>query len=298
MTASAQTRARLSPCIGVCKLDEQSGFCLGCGRTGGEIGAWSTLGGPERDAIWAELPERLKALAVRVRLLPLLGEEIRDWVAETITARKGTWVTGMPGGAAEFPCLAGREVAVETGSDFVVGRAQDANFRLRITDKVRAFAFEDDGPIVLGFPRGRVTLVTASVFTPLGSDIDAIDEKHSTHELFEFGLGRRASRFCVRTDDPALIATLRTFSGKPWAEMLAQAGAEIIAKSPARVVESQLARIEVFSPIPPPGGTSSPGAHTHLLPQFLATGEEIPAALSLPDYAAPLAIFYPGKPPA
>ena len=298
MTASAQTRARHSPCIGVCKLDEQSGFCLGCGRTGGEIGVWSTLGGSERDAIWAELPERLKALAVRVRLLPLLGEEIRDWVAETITARKGTWVTGMPGGAAEFPCLAGREAAVETGSDFVVGRAQDANFRLRITDKVRAFAFEDDGPIVLGFPRGRVTLVTASVFTPLGSDIDAIDEKHSTHELFEFGLGRRASRFCVRTDDPALIATLRTFSGKPWAEMLAQAGAEIIAKSPARVVESQLARIEVFSPIPPPGGTSSSGAHTHLLPQFLATGEEIPAALSLPDYAAPLAIFYPGKPPA
>ena len=298
MTATVQTRARHSPCIGVCKLDEQSGFCLGCGRTGGEIGAWSSLDEPERDAIWAKLPERLQALAVRVRLLPLLGAEIRDWVAETITARKGTWVTGMPGGAAEFPCLAGREVTVETGNDFVVGRAHDASFRLRVTDKVRAFAFDDDGPVVLGFPRGRVTLVTASVFTPLGSDIDAIDEEHSAHELFEFGLGRRASRFCVRTDDPELIAALRAFSGKPWAEMLAQAGAEIIAKSPARVVESQLARIEVFTPIPLPGGTSSPGAHTHLLPEFLARGEEIPAALSLPDYAAPLAIFYPGKPPA
>lgn len=298
MTVTLPTRPRHSPCIGVCKLDEQSGFCLGCGRTGGEIGAWSGLGEPERDAIWAKLPERLAALAVRVRLLPLIGDEIRDWVAETITARRGTWVTGVPGGAAEFPCLAGREVTVETGSDFVVGRAHDARFRLRVTDKVRAFAFDGDGPIVLGFPRGRVSLVTGSVFTPLGTDIDAIDEDRSSHELFDFGLGRRASRFCVRTDDPDLIATLRAFSGRSWGEVLAQAGAEIIAKSPARVVESQLARIEVFAPIPPPGGRSSTGAHTHLLPEFLATGEEMPAALSLPDYAAPLAIFYPGKPPA
>ena len=298
MTVTLPTRSRHSPCIGVCKLDEQSGFCLGCGRTGGEIGAWSGLGEPERDAIWAMLPERLAALAVRVRLLPLIGDEIRDWVAETISARRGTWVTGAPGGAAEFPCLAGREVTVETGSDFVAGRAHDARFRLRVTDKVRAFAFDGDGPIVLGFPRGRVSLVTGSVFTPLGTDIDAIDEDRSSHELFDFGLGRRASRFCVRTGDADLIATLRAFSGRPWGEVLAQVGPEIIAKSPARIVESQLARIEVFAPIPPPGGKSSAGAHTHLLPEFLATGEEIPAALSLPDYAAPLAIFYPGKPPA
>jgi len=298
MTAAAQTRARLSPCIGVCKLDEQSGFCLGCGRTGGEIGAWSTLAEPERNAIWAKLPERLEALAVRVRLLPLLGDEIRDWVAETLTTRKGTWVTGMPGGAAEFPCVSGRDVAVEIGDGFVVGRTPDASFRLRVTDKVRVFAFEGDGPVVLGFPRSRMTLVSTSVFTPLGGDIDAIDEGHSAHELFDLGLGRRASRFCMRTDDPGLIATLRALAGKPWEEMLAQAGGEIIAKSPSRVVESQLARIEVFAPIPKPGGTSSAGAHTHLLPEFLARGQESPAALSLPDYAAPLATFYPGKPPA
>src|SRR5690606_35175241 len=136
---------------------------------------------------WTKLPERLHALAVRVRLLPLIGEEIRDWVAETIAARKGTWVTGMPGGAAEFPCLPGREVMLETGADAVIARAHDASFRLRITDKVRAFAFEGDGPVVLGFPRGRVNLVSTSVFTPLGGDIDAIDEDHSTHELFDFG---------------------------------------------------------------------------------------------------------------
>lgn len=29
-----------SPCIGVCVLDPVSGYCIGCFRTGDEIGAW------------------------------------------------------------------------------------------------------------------------------------------------------------------------------------------------------------------------------------------------------------------
>ncbi len=29
-----------SPCIGVCKLEQKTGLCLGCLRTAREIGAW------------------------------------------------------------------------------------------------------------------------------------------------------------------------------------------------------------------------------------------------------------------
>ncbi|HBS22146.1 putative Fe-S protein YdhL (DUF1289 family) [Thalassospira sp. MBR-102] len=29
-----------SPCIGVCVLDPVAGYCIGCFRTGDEIGAW------------------------------------------------------------------------------------------------------------------------------------------------------------------------------------------------------------------------------------------------------------------
>ncbi|KJE33835.1 prolyl-tRNA synthetase [Thalassospira sp. HJ] len=29
-----------SPCIGTCVLDPKSGYCMGCYRTGDEIGAW------------------------------------------------------------------------------------------------------------------------------------------------------------------------------------------------------------------------------------------------------------------
>jgi len=38
----------LSPCIGVCRLDNR-GQCQGCHRTLGEIAAWMTMDACERD---------------------------------------------------------------------------------------------------------------------------------------------------------------------------------------------------------------------------------------------------------
>ncbi|KXJ55235.1 MAG: hypothetical protein AXW12_01405 [Thalassospira sp. Nap_22] len=32
-----------SPCIGTCVLDPKSGYCMGCYRTGDEIGSWMTM---------------------------------------------------------------------------------------------------------------------------------------------------------------------------------------------------------------------------------------------------------------
>ncbi len=49
-----------SPCTKVCILDAVTGLCEGCGRTRGEIGAWGSLSEPQRRAIMAELPERLR----------------------------------------------------------------------------------------------------------------------------------------------------------------------------------------------------------------------------------------------
>ena len=44
-----------SPCIGVCQLDGRTQSCIGCGRTIGEIAAWSGLSNEERRAIVARL---------------------------------------------------------------------------------------------------------------------------------------------------------------------------------------------------------------------------------------------------
>jgi predicted Fe-S protein YdhL (DUF1289 family) len=42
----AETPA-LSPCIGTCRLDDR-GYCVGCRRTGEEIGRWRAMSDTER----------------------------------------------------------------------------------------------------------------------------------------------------------------------------------------------------------------------------------------------------------
>ncbi|WP_249276445.1 DUF1289 domain-containing protein [Sphingomonas baiyangensis] len=53
----------VSPCILVCTLDDASGWCLGCGRTGDEIARWTAMQPAERDAVMAMLPARMARLA-------------------------------------------------------------------------------------------------------------------------------------------------------------------------------------------------------------------------------------------
>lgn len=51
-----------TPCIKICVIDPPSGFCIGCGRTGSEIGGWTGYSNGERRAIMASLPDRLARL--------------------------------------------------------------------------------------------------------------------------------------------------------------------------------------------------------------------------------------------
>ncbi|MFQ0813042.1 hypothetical protein AVM02_15260 [Brucella anthropi] len=47
-----------SPCILVCTIDPETGFCLGCARTLDEIARWSSMDADERSAVWALLADR------------------------------------------------------------------------------------------------------------------------------------------------------------------------------------------------------------------------------------------------
>lgn len=292
-TTPATAPAQHSPCVGVCTLDDATGWCLGCGRTGDEIARWIGMSDPERLACWRDLPRRLEQLSVAAHLLPWRVEEIAAWAGEMLAAGSGTWVVGVPGALAEFPCGAGEEIRVARGPDAVFGRAAKAAFRLRLHEKLRAFAFGRSGPVVLGLPKTRIVLPIAGTLTLLGPDHKAIEPEDRQHALFDFGLGRSGSRFCVRAGDPELIAALKAQCGEPWPKVLAAVGRTVLAHGPHRVVESALARIEVRGPIPAPGEMTPQGAHTHFLPEFLKTGEEAPAGLALPDYALPVAIYYP-----
>lgn len=56
-----------SPCIRVCAVDGATGWCIGCGRHLSEIGNWVKLGEQGREAVSAELPERMEILQERLR---------------------------------------------------------------------------------------------------------------------------------------------------------------------------------------------------------------------------------------
>lgn len=48
----------VTPCIRVCRIDEASGTCIGCGRTLAEIAGWAGMSDHERQRIMAALAER------------------------------------------------------------------------------------------------------------------------------------------------------------------------------------------------------------------------------------------------
>ena len=52
-----------SPCILVCSIDTETGYCLGCGRTREEIGSWTRYTSDERRSLMATLPARLAAMS-------------------------------------------------------------------------------------------------------------------------------------------------------------------------------------------------------------------------------------------
>ncbi|MGH6854357.1 MAG: DUF1289 domain-containing protein [Aestuariivirga sp.] len=56
-----------TPCIKVCVVDPETGFCIGCGRTRAEIGSWLGFDQRQRRDIMAELPDRVATLTLRKR---------------------------------------------------------------------------------------------------------------------------------------------------------------------------------------------------------------------------------------
>ena len=56
-----------SPCILVCAIDINTGYCFGCGRSREEIGAWSVMSPESRRNIMADLPGRLETVERRPR---------------------------------------------------------------------------------------------------------------------------------------------------------------------------------------------------------------------------------------
>jgi predicted Fe-S protein YdhL (DUF1289 family) len=278
--------------VGICTLDDATGYCLGCGRTGDEVAQWITMSDSERDDIWQKLPERLEILGIPVRLLPWTRDEILAWARDTIVTRQGIWTIGAAGIAAEFPSSADREISVTQSDGALYAHAPGASFRLRIDDKVRAFGFAKTGTVVLGLPRRRAALLSSSGIAALGPDTDAIDDLHRQHHLFDLGVGGTASRFCIRTDDEIVAETLSAQAGRQWREIAPLIGQQIRAAKPSRIVKTALARIEMLAPAFSSSDTTDESP-SPILPAIPIPNAENTEELTLPPYAVAVAVFYP-----
>ena len=51
-----------SPCVQLCELDAETGWCRGCLRSIDEIAAWSALDDAQKREIWQRLPARRVAM--------------------------------------------------------------------------------------------------------------------------------------------------------------------------------------------------------------------------------------------
>ncbi|MEO7761692.1 MAG: DUF1289 domain-containing protein [Casimicrobiaceae bacterium] len=50
-----------SPCVSICAVDPDGGYCLGCYRTLDEIADWISLDSAQRLAVWDAIGQRRKA---------------------------------------------------------------------------------------------------------------------------------------------------------------------------------------------------------------------------------------------
>lgn len=212
-------------------------------------------------------------------------DELLDWVDDPDAG----WSVGTFGALAEFLRDAGEPAAVTRAP----GRASVVTPRggidVRLDGDVVPLAWErragDSWSQALAFcvpadGGGR------SVITELGPDADALRPEDRDAVLVDLGVGAPHLGACVRTGDAALLAALREVEGRPLAEAGAAAGL-LVEAGPHRVFRTAVARLEVFTPIPPPDGTSPDGPHTHLLPRLLARGRTHTATDPIPAGRAP-----------
>lgn len=207
-----------------------------------------------------------------MKCLPL-DEDPRTLVRRHLADESHGWSVGTWGAIGEFQYDLGEAGLAVDLERLCVRSARGALF-IDDLDAVQVFALVNEsgrtGEIAFCSPRrgaGRTA-------------VEAIGET-----TFDLGIGAPHIDMRVRTrpDDEATLAALRAGAGRPLLAPDNPAGPAIAKASPTRIFASALARLEVHQPIPPPGGKSPAGPHSHLLPQYLKEGRIHRPGSPLPD---------------
>ncbi|MDP4003141.1 hypothetical protein [Methylobacterium sp. NEAU K] len=150
--------------------------------------------------------------------------------------------------------------------------------------------------VALCLPAAACAMGRRTVLTELGPDAAAARPRDRTAILFDLGLGLGAVDACVRVADPILIDRFRAEIGRPVFAPGQPVAAALFERNLHRVFVARLGRIEVYTRIPPAGGATAPGPHTHILPKLLRLGRTHAATAPIPTELVPCAILHPAHP--
>jgi Family of unknown function (DUF6925) len=210
-------------------------------------------------------------------------------IAAHLSDPRSAWSLGTFGAVAEFQYDIDETVAYE-GLRAVTARGGIA---VELPHGVVPVAYERSiahglaHGVAFCLPRERARGSGRRVLTELGPDPGALREADRDAVLFDLGLGTTQCDCLVRVRAPQAVKRLRAACGAALLDGDAVVLGELAAMNPQRVFVSPLGRIEVFQPIPAPGGVSPEGPHTHVLPRLLKSRRTHPATLPVPDGLVP-----------
>lgn len=219
------------------------------------------------------------------------------------------WSIGTFGAIAEFGWDEHEDVHVRRDDDLAQVFTSRGGVRLRMLPEILPVAYEGlardpsrwSQGVSLCLPAEAAVMHRRQGLTELGPDSDALRPEDRKGILFDLGLDAPAIDFCIRTSDPALIATLREELGKSvlTPESVAMRAIKLAEPSPNRVVISKVGRVEVYSRLPSrlKGDTHSPeGPHTHVLPDLLKHRRTHAATVPIPEKFMPVMNIHPENP--
>jgi hypothetical protein len=184
------------------------------------------------------------------------------------------WSVGTWGGVGEFRF--DRDEPCEIDLDALTVVTARGALRATPVDAAVAFEIRDAAAdkleeIAFCLPADRCGPARPTTLTELGADADSLRAADRRDILFDLGLGAAHIDVLVRLPvaDMGVLSNLRAACGHTLFDGR-HGGAEALRRAnPPRIFRSRLARLEVYEPIPPPGGKSPDGPHSHILPALL-----------------------------